>query len=143
MSSSEPSSFTPRSPGLIRLATPLFCQAHFPIISPFAFTLGSASHPALDLGFPRICSRKKVYYLCYKSLLHTPPWSGSALSTNGYTPIPLITGGRVQAREQVARGHIDTLKQPLRRSLLIEEITPRETDDTLLLRGLDRRTDSQ
>lgn len=143
MSSSESSSFTPRSSGLIRLATPLFCQAHFPIISPFTLALGSASHPALDLGFPRICSRKKVYYLCYKSLLHTPPWSGSALSTNGYTPIPLITGGRVQAREQVARGHIDTLKQPLRRSLLIEEITPRETDDTLLLRGLDRRTDSQ
>lgn len=143
MSSSESSSFAPGSPTLIRLATPLFCQAHFPIISPFAFTLGSASHPALDLGFLRICSRKKVYYLCYKSLLHTPPWSGSALSTNGYTPIPLITGGRVQAREQVARGHIDTLKQPLRRSLLIEEITPRETDDTLLLRGLDRRTDSQ
>ena len=143
MSSSEPSSFTPRSPGLIRLATPLFCQAHFPIVLPFAFTLGSASHPALDLGFPHICSRKKVYYLCYKSLLHTPPWSGSALSTNGYTPIPLITGGRVQAREQVARGHIDTLKQPLRRSLLIEETTPREPDDTLLLRGLDRRTDSQ
>ena len=143
MSSSEPSSFTPRSPGLIRLATPLFCQAHFPIVLPFTFALGSASHPALDLGFPRICSRKKVYYLCYKSLLHTPPWSGSALSTNGYTPIPLITGGRVQAREQVARGHIDTLKHPLRRSLLIEEITPREPDDTLLLRGLDRRTDSQ
>ena len=143
MSSSESSSFTPRFSGLTRLATPLFCQAHFPIVLPFALALGSASHPALDLGFPRICSRKKVYYLCYKSLLHTPPWSGSALSTNGYTPIPLITGGRVQAREQVARGHIDTLKQPLRRSLLIEEITPRETDDTLLLRGLDRRTDSQ
>ena len=35
------------------------------------------------------------------------------------------------------------LSTPLRRSLLIEEITPRETDDTLLLRGLDRRTDSQ
>jgi len=143
MLSSESSTFAPGSPTLIRPTTPLFCQAHFPIISPFTFALGSASYPALDLGLSRICSRKKVYYLCYKSLLHTPPWSGSALSTNGYTPIPLITGGRVQAREQVARGHIDTLKQPLRRSLLIEEITPRETDDTLLLRGLDRRTDSQ
>ena len=143
MPSSKFSSFVPESSTLIYPTRPLFCQAHFPIISPFAFALGSASHPALDLGFPHICSRKKVYYLCYKSLLHTPPWSGSTLSTNGYTPIPVITGGGVQAREQVARGHIDTLKQPLRRSLLIEEITPRETDDTLLLRGLDRRTDSQ